>query len=249
MSMQNSFSPLARSQRPLRTVLIGTSLGSESEQVVRAGLAVARKTGARVVLVHALHLEPLPVAFGAGPQLESELIAGATEELAEQAARLGLGAPELAASIARVGPPHRVLSEAAKQRNADLIVVGATGSGPFAAELLGSTADRVLRQAPCPVLIVRGELAVPPRRVLAAVDLSTLSGDAFRCGLHLLAQVAGRDEVGVRAVYALSFVDAVAQRSRPGGPPPGRAPRVSPPWTRCRRSRWPGPVRHVRRWP
>lgn len=219
MSMQNSLSPLARSQRPLRTVLIGTSLGSESEQVVRAGLAVARRTGARVVLVHALPLDPLPVAFGASPLLERELIAGGTEELARQAARLGLGAPELAASIARVGAPHRVVSAAAKQCNADLIVVGATGSGPLAAELLGSTADRVLRQAPCPVLIVRGELAVPPRRVLAAVDLSTLSGDAFRCGLHLLSQIAGREETGVRAVYALSFLDAVAQHARPGGPP------------------------------
>jgi len=219
MSIQNSLSPLVRSQRPLRTVLISTSLGSESEQVVRAGLAVARRTGARVVLVHALHLEPLPAAFGAGPLLERELVAGAAEELARQAARLGLAAPEMAASIAKVGAPHRVLSEAAKQVNADLIVVGATGSGPFAAELLGSTADRVLRQAPCPVLIVRGELAVPPRRVLAAVDLSTLSGDAFRCGLHLLSQIAGRAEVGVRAVYALSFLEAVARRSRPGGPP------------------------------
>lgn len=55
-------------------------------------------------------------------------------------------------------------------------------SGPFAAELLGSTADRVLRKASCPVLIVRGELPVPPRRVLAPVDPSTLSGDSFRCG-------------------------------------------------------------------
>jgi nucleotide-binding universal stress UspA family protein len=219
MCMKNSLSPLARSQRPLRTVLIGTSLGSESEQVVRAGLAVARKTGARVVLVHALHLEPLPVAFGAGPLLERELIAAGTEGLARQTARLGLGAPELAVSIARVGAPHRVLAEAAKRHNADLLVVGATGSGPLAAELLGSTADRVLRQAPCPVLIVRGELAVPPRRVLAAVDLSTLSGDAFRCGLHLLSQIAGRAEAHVHAVYALSFLDAVARRSLPEGPP------------------------------
>jgi len=219
MSMQNSFSPLARSQRPLRTVLIATSLGGESEQVVRAGLAVARRTGARVVLVHALHHEPLPAAFGAGALLEREQIACGAEELARQAARLGLKSPELAASIARVGAPHRVLSATARQLGADLIVVGATGSGPLAAELLGSTADRVLRQAFCPVLIVRGELAVPPRRVLAAVDLSTLSGDAFRCGLHLLSQIAGRAETGVRAVYALSFLDAVTKRSRPGGPP------------------------------
>lgn len=219
MSIQNSFSPLSRAHRPLRTVLIGTSLGSESDEVVRTGLAVARKAGARVVLVHALQLEPLPVAVGAGPFLDRELTALGTEELARQAERLGLCAPELAGSIARVGVPHRLLSEAAQQVNADLIVVGATGSGPFAAELLGSTADRVLRQALCPVLIVRHGLSVPPRRVLAAVDLSTLSGDSFRCGLHLLSQIAGREEIQVQAAYALSFLDAAATRSRAGGPP------------------------------
>jgi nucleotide-binding universal stress UspA family protein len=218
MGIQNSLSPLVRHARPLRTVLIGTSLGSESEQVVRAGLAVARKTGARVVLVHALQLDPLPVAFGTGPLLERELVASATEELALQIAKLGLSAPELTASILRMGAPHRVLSETARQVDADLIVVGATGFGPFAAELLGSTADRVLRQAPCPVLIVRGGLVIPPRRVLAAVDLSTLSGDAFRCGLHLLSQIAAREEVHVQAVCAVSFMDAAAARARSGQP-------------------------------
>ena len=42
MIIQNSLSPLIRSHRPLRTVVIGTSLGDESDQVVRAGLAYLR---------------------------------------------------------------------------------------------------------------------------------------------------------------------------------------------------------------
>ncbi len=100
----------------------------------------------------------------------------------------------------------------AQQTGADLIVVGATGCGPFAAELLGSTADRVLRKAACPVLVVRGELLVPPRRVLAPVDLSPLSADAFRCGLDLLAQLTKGAEVRVQAVHALSFQDTLAYR-------------------------------------
>jgi nucleotide-binding universal stress UspA family protein len=107
-----------------------------------------------------------------------------------------------------------VIVEAARMAEAALIVVGATGSGPLAAELLGSTADRVLRKAACPVLLVRGDLAVPPRRVLAPVDLSTLSGEAFRCGLDLLTNLAkggAKDgEIKVRAIHALSFMEAVA---------------------------------------
>jgi nucleotide-binding universal stress UspA family protein len=200
-------------------VLIGTSLEDESDQVVRSALAVARAAGARVHLVHAVALEPLVVGFeaGLGPDLIREQIARNEEKLQQQIERLGISESELAGAMVQTGAPHRILVEAARTCRADLIVVGATGSGPFAAELLGSTADRVLHKAPCPVLVVRGELQIPPRRVLAPVDLSTLSGDAFHCGLYLLSQLAKDAPTEVRVVFALSFLDSlVLQRQAPG---------------------------------
>lgn len=204
---------------PLQTVLIGSSLEDESDQVVRSGLAVARAAGARVYLVHAARIEPLLVGSdtGVGRDFSQEQIAWREDELARQIERLGIGASELAGSAVLAGAPHRILTDLARTAAADLIVVGATGSGPLAAELLGSTADRVLRKATCPVLLVRGELRVPPRRVLAPVDLSSLSGDAFRCGLHLLAQLSKTEEIDVRAVYSLSFLDALAIRHQKTG--------------------------------
>lgn len=223
MTIQNHPSPQApRPSRPLRTVLIGTSLGEESDQVVRAGLAVARATGARIHLIHAAPLEPMPVGLdiGAGLALGGELITRGRENLTRQIERLGLQAPELAGSEVQTGAAYRVLAETAEQIEADLIVVGATESGPLSAELLGSTADRILRKASCPVLIVRGELPVPPRRVLAPVDLSPLSGEAFHDGLHLLTQLVGEQtDIQVRAIYALSFLDALEVRQRTGGIP------------------------------
>ena len=209
-------------QRPLRTVLIGVSLEGESEQVMRSGLAVARAAGAQVLFVHALPGEPrLPsLEIGLGDDYFQMLIADCKEKLQSQVERLGIGASELAGVEVVAGVPHRVLIDAAHRAGADLIVVGATGSGPFAAELLGSTADRVLRKAVCPVLLVRGDLRVPLRRVLAPVDLSELSGDAFRCGMHLLAQISPDTAAGnveVRAVYASSGLDAAThQRRTPG---------------------------------
>ena len=53
MTLQNREFPSFHPQHPLRTVLVGTLLESESDPVVRAGLAVARAAGARVLLVHA----------------------------------------------------------------------------------------------------------------------------------------------------------------------------------------------------
>lgn len=217
MTNRNRLSPEAP-YRPLKNVLIGTSLGEESDQVVRAGLAMARAAGAYVHLIHAAELKPLGYELGAGPT-EREQIVQLSGELHRQVRRLGLDDSVLAEARVVVGAPNRVLAEAARQVNADLIVVGATGSGPFAAELLGSTADRVLRKALCPVLIVREGLQVPPRKVLAPVDLSTLSGDTLRCGLHLLAQLAGSGGVEVRAMHALSLLDALAVRQRTEGTP------------------------------
>ncbi|HEX6865537.1 MAG TPA: universal stress protein [Thermoanaerobaculia bacterium] len=198
----------------MHTVLIGSSLEDESDQVVRAGLAVARAAGARVYLVHVAPIEPLLFGYEAGlpPDFSRQQIEWREELLHQQAARLGIAEAELAGIAVQVGAPYRILTGLARTAGAGLVVVGATGSGPLAAELLGSTADRVLRKATCPVLLVRGELRVPPRRVLAPVDLSTLSGDAFRCGLHLLSQLSKTAEIEVRAVYALSFLDALAMQ-------------------------------------
>lgn len=201
-------------QRPLRTVLIGTLLDGECDPAVRAGLAVARTAGARVHLVHAIPDGPrIPgPETGLGADFRGELRTWSEQKLDEQIARTGIGNAELAGAEVRDGEPHRVLVDVARQIGADLIVVGATGCGPLAAELLGSTADRVLRKAACPVLVVRGELPMPPRRVLAPVDLSPLSADALRCGLDLLAQLTRGEAVRIQAVHALSFLDTLAHR-------------------------------------
>ena len=170
-------------------------------------------------LVHAAHLEPeLLSAWNPAPAPRPIPIQISIdkEELRRQVERTGIAEAELAGTAVVLGAPHRVITETASRIGADLVVVGATDSGPMAATLLGSTADRVVRKAACPVLLVRGELPVPPRRVLAAVDLSDLSGDAFRCGLGLLGQICGEAPAEVRATYALSLLEALALGRRQG---------------------------------
>jgi len=217
LNSQNSPLP-SRSHRPLRNVLIATSFGDESDAVVRQGIALARVAGARVFLVHAVELDLLPVGLDAGPVSDPGRIGRCEEDLRRQVERLGEGWEPAGAEV-RMGTPHRVLAEMAEQTAADLIVVGATRSGSFTAELLGSTADRVLRKASCPVLVVRNGLPMP-RKVLAPVDLSPVSGEAFRRGLHLLAQLSDGGEIQVRVVYALGLLDALAVRQRTGGQMP-----------------------------
>lgn len=219
MASQNPPSPHEGTSYPPGTVLIGTSLEDESDQVVRTGVAVARAVGSKALLVHAVPGEPRLAGPEAGwaEDYSGEFAAWCHERLAQQVERLGLDPGEIAGTEVIAGEAHRVLVDAAQKAGATLIVVGATGSGPFAAELLGSTADRVLRKATCPVLLVRGELPIPPRRVLAPVDLSPLSADAYRCGLHLLGQMAKGESVEVRTANVVSFFDVLAIKRQTAG--------------------------------
>ena len=188
----------------IRTVLIGTDLDRESDALVSTGVQVARAAGAKIHL--AFSFAP-PVAYlselGAGvndPVLAQEE-QRCREALAEQARQAGIAEGEL---HVRRGAPHRMLADLAAEIGADLLVVGATGGGRLHRRL-GSTADRVLRRAHCPVLVVRGSLPVPPRKVLAPVDLSALSAEAFGRGLGVLAALGPAPEV--EALFVLSVLE------------------------------------------
>jgi nucleotide-binding universal stress UspA family protein len=79
----------------------------------------------------------------------------------ERAALLDQGAQALRARgvepqlIAADGEPAQALVQAARDTHAQMIVVGSTGSGYVTRAIVGSTAQSVVRQAPCDVLVVR----------------------------------------------------------------------------------------------
>jgi nucleotide-binding universal stress UspA family protein len=212
MNAQKNPDPRPGATGTLHTVLIGTELGEGSDTVVRSGLAVARAAGASIYLVHAVPDGDL----GYLPREVEDVCEG---RLRDQVRRLGIQESELAGAGVFPGAPHQALLDIAQTVGAGLIVVGATASRPLAAELLGSTADRVLRKALCPVLLVRTEMRMPPRLVLAPVDLSLLSGDAYRCGLGLLAQIAKGERIELRVGHAVSFRELAEQRRQHGGAP------------------------------
>lgn len=194
---------------PDKVVLIGSSLHAESDAVVRVGLAWARAAGARV---HVAHAFAPPLGYVSAVRIATEMFLEmeaqrGREALARQVERVGIAPDELAGQTVRSGPAHRVLCELAAEAGAGLVILGAIDER--FQRLLGSTADRVVRGAGRPVLIVRansGDPAVPPARVLAPVDLSPLSGEALRTGLERLAELRGGAPGGpeIEALFVLS---------------------------------------------
>lgn len=189
----------------IRTVLIGTALDESSEEVVRAGVEVARATGAKICLAHAFG-PPLGVGSSLWPVIGSDEHLRVEEDrlravLEEQAKRAGA---EGEWSLEN-GPPHRALSDLAERMDADLLVVGHRADNPLS-HLLGSTAERVVRKASCPVLVVRGGLPIPPHRVVVPIDLSPLSGEAFQQGLEILRAVGKGSLPQIEALFVLSVL-------------------------------------------
>jgi universal stress protein E len=197
--------------KAFRNILVGTSLSEESDKIVRTAFELARSSGATAHLVHAY---VPPSAFGGFPaeyrlddsewmDAEKEVL---RDKLEAQIRRVSPSGFDRVQGYLEEGAPHRVLARMAGEIKPELIVVGAVEEHIRLLRPLGSTTDRVVRQAACPVLVVRRDSAFPPARVLAPVDLSQASAGALRCGLELLAQA--RVAPVVETLFVLSPAEA-----------------------------------------
>lgn len=195
-------------ETPEAVVLVGSSLTKASDAVVRAALALARARGATLHLAHAV---PYPVELFDSTMLSDRVLAELREaeqaalmkELTEQVARLGVAEDELHGLTVEAGEPHRVLIDLARKLDAALVVVGAAEEEGRITRAFGSTAGRVVRKTTCPVLVARGELRVPPERVLLPVDLSPLSLEVSRSALAFLDGVRGERVPEVEALFVV----------------------------------------------
>ena len=184
---------------PLRHLLVATDFSAASEQAVERAMQLARVQGAAVTL---LHVVPASLWEDARGLLAGVLDVASPEALLlQQANRLQRRADELAADSGlqvtqqvRYGRPAAELAAAAAALQADLLVVGAHGAHPIREVTVGTTAQKLLRISPCPVLVVKRAPAGPYRCALAGTDFSTPSAAALAlartiaptAALHLL---------------------------------------------------------------
>ena len=168
----------------LTTIIAGSDLSVPSDRAIERAIGVAARHRARIILVHAQAEDPpgtevdktiLAQIGEVSAAIRAEEAMRLTDKIAEIEA-LGLGA----SVISRIGPPDEVLSAAAHEENADLIVVGTHGHTGVSRFLLGSVANTTIRHAPCDVLVVRGEpLREAFRKPLVATDFSPAAAQAL----------------------------------------------------------------------
>lgn len=141
----------------LRRVLVAYDFSSDSELALSYGLSLAQEYQAEL---HMLHVLPSRAYRPESPEV-ANLPHSIEMGFQEAAVRLKAALPaetretrEVKQAV-REGHPYREVLGYADEAGIDLICMGASGTGFGMRALFGSNADRVLRQAPCPVLITR----------------------------------------------------------------------------------------------
>ena len=145
----------------IRKILVPTDFSDNSIAALQNAQELAKRFGAELVLAHVLEPPVYPaMTFGAGaaslPALQDEMRQTVSEHL-DRLVRERVEAGFTARGVLREGSPFLEIVSLAEEEGVDLIVIATHGHSGIKHLLLGSTTEKVVRKAPCPVLTVRGE--------------------------------------------------------------------------------------------
>ncbi len=189
-------------------ILVASDFSEHSAAALREAAALAKVTAAQLTVAHVLsnlraamadmsklsrwHLVDDIEAF------ERQLRASSDKRLRAQVAEIGL--PPSTQIETLVGTPYLELIHAVQAQGYDLVVSATRGQAGWKRFLVGSTSDRLLRNCPCPVWVVKDGQGKPPTSILVPVDFSAASGEALAAASSL-AGAAGA------ALHVLHVVD------------------------------------------
>lgn len=143
----------------IKTILAPTDFSQHSEHAVRYACALAERLGATLHLIHVLSeivpAGPDPLLMPVmPPQFYQENEQRAKETL-EAIPKAGWCRPPAVVTAVRWGSPVDAIVDYSRELSIDLIVIATHGRTGLSHVLLGSVAERIVREAPCPVLTIR----------------------------------------------------------------------------------------------
>ena len=142
----------------IKTILFPTDFSQGARAAMDHAISLARDYNARLILLYVI--QDISIAEWYIPSSLS--VADLVEDMQKSAwTEMNKWAAEIAAKVKDVdklvvrGVPFVEIIKIAKDKNADLIVIGTHGRTGIDHMLFGSTAEKVVRKAACPVLTVR----------------------------------------------------------------------------------------------
>jgi nucleotide-binding universal stress UspA family protein len=182
----------ARNPAGFNSIVVPIDFSETSLKALDYALALGGEFGSQIHLVHALEM---PTAFNSLPKPATAFwdkdgkksASTRLNDLIEER----FGEWITANSEVRTERPYLAICETARERKADLIIIGTHGFSGLKHLFLGSTAERVIRHAPCSVLTVRtqnlrrAQAVVKPKKLLVPTDFSKSAEVALRSAVAL----------------------------------------------------------------
>jgi universal stress protein A len=154
MKTAKASNPRETSGTTLGSILVPIDFSKASAKALVYASALAKQFGAKIT---PLFVVELPEVVGMFQLLldDDEMKEACRAKLAKFVRKAALPGELVNSPLVRQGRPHREITEAARTLKVDLIVISTHGYTGVNRALLGSVTERVVREAPCPVLVVR----------------------------------------------------------------------------------------------
>ena len=142
----------------IKKVLVPIDFSDYSKSALRYAVNFAKSFSAEIILIYVVEPIIYPPDFSMGqiamPTINTDWDNRAKEELDKLAKSENIGNGKVK-TIIKTGKPFAEIIETAKEEDIDLIIIATHGHSGVEYILFGSTAEKVVRKAPCPVLTLR----------------------------------------------------------------------------------------------
>ena len=195
----------------IQTILVPIDLSEESYRALEFAVPLAQRFGATVHVVHVYEGARQLSSIATAPVLWPD--AEIARRLSEQVQRRFGIRPRTEDCHIRLGKPFQEITASAKELKADLIVISSHGHSGFKHLAVGSTAEKTVRHAPCPVLVVREATRGPIKtaregivleKILVPVDFSECAKEGARYASAFASKV-GADLLLMNVTHTADF--------------------------------------------
>lgn len=154
---QNVWIHKTESFKGIHKIICGVDFSPSSKHALAKALSMAKTFSAKLIVLHVIH-DPNFEAIGVPVKIEEEKLEAYKKQKAEEletfVQEFDTNNVNIEKYVLWGGPSHEIL-DYAEDENVDLIVLGEKGNDHLKRIVLGGTAERVMRAAPCSMLVCR----------------------------------------------------------------------------------------------